>query len=56
MNHRAAACWAQMAELQRQLGLDMGAALEEYQETQQVLFPVALVSAGWGGMLRERPW
>ena len=49
-------CWVQMAELQRQLGLDMGAALEEYQETQQVLFPVALVSAGWGGMLRERPW
>ncbi len=52
------ACWVQMAELQRQLGLDMGAALEEYQETQQVLFPVALVSAVglacWEGGFSQR--
>lgn len=35
------ASW-QMAELQRQLGLDV-AILEEYQETQQSLYPVLLV-------------
>lgn len=43
-----------MAELQRQLGLDV-AILEEYQETQQSLYPVLLVggrkkaAASWHG-------
>lgn len=36
----------QMAELQEKLGLDTAALLEEYQETQQVLMPVVMVSHG----------
>lgn len=38
----------QMEALQQQLGLDMSALLEEYQETQQVLLPVDAV--------RPPPW
>lgn len=33
----------QMAELSERLGLDTNALLDEYQDTQQVLFPVTTV-------------